>query len=72
MSDGTVLLQQLVVKLDAAGIPYMTTGSLASSVWGEPRATYDVDVVIAPTQDQLRAFVGSLPDAFYVSAPAAE
>jgi len=65
-------LEQLVAKLDAAGIPYMVSGSMASSVWGEPRASYDVDLVIAPTAEQLGAFVKSLGKRYYVSAEAAE
>jgi hypothetical protein len=31
--------------LDRLGIPYVITGSFASSVHGEPRSTDDVDVV---------------------------
>ena len=38
-------------------VPYMVTGSLASSVHGEPRSTNDLDVVIAPTRDQLFSLV---------------
>jgi len=71
VSDAITLVQQLAAKLDAAGIPFMVSGSLASSAWGEPRASYDVDIVIAPTEAQLRVFVASLGDAFYVSASAA-
>jgi hypothetical protein len=37
--------------LDEAGVPYMITGSFASSVYGEPRASKDIDVVIAPTRE---------------------
>jgi hypothetical protein len=33
--------------LDAHGIEYMITGSVASSLQGEPRATHDIDVVVA-------------------------
>jgi hypothetical protein len=33
--------------LEAAGIDYMITGSVASSLQGEPRATHDIDVVVA-------------------------
>jgi hypothetical protein len=35
----------------------MLTGSVASSFYGVPRSTHDVDFVIAPTKDQLLAFV---------------
>ena len=64
MNNETTLLEQMVTKLDAAGIPYMVSGSLASSVWGEPRVSYDIDIVIAPTADQLHAFIDALGDAF--------
>jgi len=40
------LLKRVVDGLDAAGIPYMLSGSLASSLQGEPRATHDIDLVI--------------------------
>jgi len=32
--------------LESVGLPYLMTGSLASVAWGEPRATYDLDIVI--------------------------
>lgn len=32
--------------LDAAGVEYMLSGSLASSLQGEPRATHDIDLVV--------------------------
>lgn len=38
-------------------VPYMVTGSFASSIHGIPRSTNDLDVVIAPTREQLRALV---------------
>jgi hypothetical protein len=40
------LLKRVVKALGAAGIPYMVTGSLASSLQGEPRATHGIDLVI--------------------------
>jgi hypothetical protein len=41
------LLKLVVRRLEAAGIEYMITGSVASSLQGEPRATHDIDVVVA-------------------------
>jgi len=41
------LLKLVIVRLDAAGIEYMLTGSVVSSLQGEPRATHDIDIVIA-------------------------
>jgi predicted nucleotidyltransferase len=40
------LLRKIVNTLDEAGIPYMITGALASSLQGAPRTTHDIDVVV--------------------------
>lgn len=47
-------LRKLAFALERAGVPYMLTGSLASSMYGVPRATNDIDFVIAPSPNQLR------------------
>lgn len=36
-----------MAALEAAGIDYMITGSMASSLQGEPRSTHDLDLVVA-------------------------
>lgn len=51
--------------LEASGIPYMVTGSIASSVHGVPRATNDIDVVIDPTRDQLIALMEKFSEPDY-------
>jgi hypothetical protein len=51
------LLQRVTAALDANGIPYMLTGSLASSMYGIPRATNDIDIVVAPNREQLLSLV---------------
>jgi len=40
------LLKRVVEALEVAGVGYMLTGSLASSLQGEPRATHDIDLVV--------------------------
>lgn len=40
------LLKRLVLALQGLGVPYMLTGSLVSSLQGEPRSTHDIDVVV--------------------------
>ena len=47
------LVETALRHLLAAGIPYMVTGSVASSYYGEPRATRDLDVVIEPDSRSL-------------------
>ena len=52
-------LARLVKVLESVGIPYMVAGSLASGLHGEPRNTYDCDVVIDPTPEQLQHLLDS-------------
>lgn len=40
------LLKKIIQVLESAGIDYMITGSLASSLQGEPRSTHDIDLVV--------------------------
>lgn len=41
------LLRKIVETLDRVGIEYMISGSVVSSLQGEPRATHDIDFVIS-------------------------
>ncbi len=62
----------IVAELDRFEIPYMLAGSFASTYYGDPRTTHDIDLVVAPTQEQLRDLVAGLdPDRFYISEIAA-
>jgi hypothetical protein len=66
------LLADAVRWLDRAHIPYMITGSVASTYHGEPRATRDLDIVIDPPPDTLAVLVeGLLHDGYYVDRDAA-
>lgn len=57
-------------ELDA---PFMLTGSLASSLQGEPRATHDVDVVVSITTAQIEGLLLAFPaPVFYLSRDAVE
>lgn len=65
-------LHKLIALLDEVGISYMIAGSLGSSFYGRPRATQDVDLVIAPSQNQIERLIASLDQAgYYVSKDAA-
>jgi hypothetical protein len=41
-------LRALVTALDAAGVEYALAGGLAVAVWGAPRATKDIDLLVQP------------------------
>ncbi len=66
------VIGRIVGLLDAAGIRYVLCGSLASISYSQPRATYDVDLIIDPTLPQLNALVALMnPEEYYVSPEAA-
>ncbi len=53
-------------KLEAAGLPHLVGGSVASSAFGEPRATADCDVVVGLPLARLDELVRSLGPDWYV------
>ena len=56
---------QVAAALERCGVRYLVGGSLASSVSGEPRATMDVDLVVALTQADVEPFLAHLGEGFY-------
>ena len=46
MHDELSVLKLVAGRLVAAGLPYMVTGSVALSLYAEPRMTRDVDLVV--------------------------
>lgn len=59
------LLARVVTVLHAQGVPYMITGSFASSFQGAPRATHDIDLVIAIAPDRVPALLHAFPPPDY-------
>jgi len=53
MNDNPLLksLKELCMFLEAQGIEYMLIGGLAVGIWGEPRATVDIDFLVAIGSD---------------------
>jgi hypothetical protein len=65
------LLKRVVQTLDGLQVEYMVTGSVTSSLQGEPRSTHDLDLVVGLTEaaaDRLRAAFPSSD--FYLSEQA--
>jgi hypothetical protein len=55
------LLKRVIQTLDQFGIQYMITGSVVSSLQGEPRSTHDIDMVIAIQKSQVMKLVEAFP-----------
>ncbi|HMF90843.1 MAG TPA: hypothetical protein VKL40_09380 [Candidatus Angelobacter sp.] len=59
------ILREVIAALDKARIPYMVVGSFASNLYGAGRATFDIDVVVSATPEQIRVLLSLLPTAKY-------
>ena len=55
------LLKRVIQVLNRAEIQYMITGSVASSLQGEPRSTHDIDMVIAIRRSLVKKLVEDFP-----------
>lgn len=71
MTEELQLLRDIVTRLDAAGIDYMLTGSVALNCYAQPRMTRDIDLVIAFHLDDVARIEDILGQDYYVSADAA-
>ena len=64
--DQREFFRYVIGILHGSGLPYMVVGSFASGFWGEPRATYDVDVVISLAAADVPRLAGLFPsEQFY-------
>ena len=59
------LLKLVVQTLDGAGVEYMLTGSVVSSLQGEPRSTHDIDIVVAIKRSLAKKLVDAFPPPRY-------
>ena len=71
ISDPIIALLDVVAILDDLGLTYAIGGSVASSVFGEPRASADADLIVELSEPQLAALIGRLNSTYYVSEEAA-
>jgi len=61
--------ERVVRGLESLGIPYMVTGSVGAMLYGEPRLTNDMDVVVElPAEAVLRFLALFPPPEFYTPA----
>lgn len=60
------LFKIFTFKLNVLNVPYMITGSVASIIYGEPRVTHAIDIVITLPQRSVEKFSELFPvDKFY-------
>jgi hypothetical protein len=55
------LVKRVLEALEQAGIQYMVTGSIASSLQGEPRSTHDIDIVVSPQETAAGKLLQAFP-----------
>jgi hypothetical protein len=68
--DPVSIAADVGARLDSLGIVWVIGGSLASSVHGEPRATQDVDIVLALRARHLKPLAKALGRDYYVDPEA--
>jgi hypothetical protein len=61
------LFRRISSLLEQSGIPYMLTGSFASSVYGMSRGSADIDFVIAADEPGIRRLLNQLPEKDFYS-----
>jgi hypothetical protein len=59
------LLKRVVEVLNDLRIEYMISGSLVSSLQGEPRATYDIDIVVSLEPPDAKELLTAFPPPEY-------
>ncbi|HEY2726654.1 MAG TPA: hypothetical protein VGI61_05745, partial [Parafilimonas sp.] len=65
------LLEKVIQILNNNQIDYMITGSIASSLQGEPRATHDIDIIVAITKSAKNILLNAFPfPQYYLSEDA--
>ena len=65
-ADPLHVAARVAAALDALDVAYSIGGSLASSFAGEPRATLDIDMVVALDAEHVPALFRALENDFYI------
>ena len=59
------LLQKVCRQLDENGIKYMVSGSIALNIYGIPRMTRDIDIVIELSENRIDEFTNLFPNSYF-------
>lgn len=65
MNEELAVLKDVTQRLNAAGFPYMISGSMAGNYYTVPRMTRDIDIVIELQKIDIDKFVDIFGDDFY-------
>ena len=72
MNEFEGVLVRVVEALDRLRIPYLVTGGLAVTYYGEPRTTHDIDLVVQVSRANVEPLASELAADFYVDVEAAK
>lgn len=72
MSDAIRVAQFLAEVLEKLGVVYWIGGSMASSTYGLPRSTQDVDLVAELKEEHVDDLVAALENDFYIDRQAVQ
>jgi len=59
--DQADLLRYVISVLESQQLTYMLVGSYASSIYGEPRFTHDIDIVVHLAPDAANRLCDAFP-----------
>jgi len=63
------LFQIFTTRLNRFNIPYIVTGAVASIIYGEPRLTHDIDLVVELTDENVEKIVEAFPPGEFYCPP---
>lgn len=64
--DLEITLKKVVKVLHKLQIPYLITGGVAIVVWGRPRYTADIDIIIELQRQKVKKFISALKNKGYL------
>lgn len=70
LADPLRIIGKLDTVFSKLNIPYFVGGSIASSLYGIPRATQDVDIIVEMSVAHVNMFIKSIEDDFVVNVDA--
>jgi hypothetical protein len=62
-------IELFVRPLEELGLSYMVTGSVASTIYGEPRLTLDLDLVVELAAERTADFLAAFPPSDFYRPP---